>query len=161
MEGPTYSYYLIIAGVVALVIEVLIGAADGFELLVLGIIAIIAGGLGMLTGSFMFASIIGILLVFLYIFIGRKFIKSKVDISTIATNIDSLIGEDADVVKPITRKKAGQVSLNGELWRATSTQTLKKGEDVIVESISGVTLKVVRKPKKVMKSTKRTSARKK
>lgn len=145
MEGPDYNYWLIVVGVSALVVEVLIGAADGFELFVIGLIAIISGAIGMLTGSFLFASITGIILLFLYIIIGRKFIKSKVGITTKTSNIDSLIGEEADVVKAITRKHPGQVRIAGEIWRAKSSQSLKKGEDVIVESVSGVTLKVSRK----------------
>ena len=155
MEKPDYNYYLIVAGVAALIIEVIIGAADGFELLVLGIIAIIAGSVGMLTGSFLVASILGISLLFVYVFAGRRFIKSKLNISTTNTNIDLLIGEEADVVKAISRKKPGQVRIAGEIWRATSTQSLKEGEDVIVDSVSGVTLKVSRKASKTKEAAKK------
>lgn len=151
MEGPDYNYYLVAAGVGAMVVEVIIGAADGFELLVIGIIAVIAGSIGMLTDSFLSASIIGISLLFAYIFVGRKFIKAKLDISTMTTNIDSLIGEEADVVKAISKKNPGQVRIAGEVWRANSTQSLKPGEDVIIESVSGVTLKVSRKNKPAKK----------
>ena len=153
MEKPDYNYYLIVAGVAAMIIEVLIGAADGFELLIVGIIAIVAGSVGMLTGSFMIGSITGITLLFAYVIVGRKFIKSKLEVSTMATNIDLLIGEEADVVKPITKKNPGQVRIGGEIWRANSTQSLKKGEDVIIESVSGVTLKVSRKKNSSAKNT--------
>lgn len=145
MDAATQSYYIVLAGLGLIILEVIIGAATGFELFVVGVILMISGGIGMLLKSFTVALASAAILLFAYVFIGRKYIKSRVGISTTATNIDLILGQEAEVVKTVTKRSAGQVRINGEVWRAISEKTHKEGDDVIIASISGVTLHVVGK----------------
>ena len=136
------NYILITLGIVSIIVEVVLGAALGFELLILGIIMIISGGVGTLFSSFTIALITFLVLTTLYIAAGRKFIRNKFNIATTATNIDDVMGKKGTVVKEIEAGKYGQVKIDGETWRATSEQHQKVGSHVTVESVSGVTITV-------------------
>jgi len=137
----TYSI-LILLGILAIIIEIIVGAATGFELLILGIVFVIGGGLGMLTGSFNLAIGSVIILILGYIFFGRSRIKDALHITTTKTNADSIINKQAKVVTDIGAGEYGQVKIDGEIWRATSAKSHKTGTTVIIESISGVTATV-------------------
>ena len=39
-------------------------------------------------------------------------------------------------------KDSGMVSLHGEIWSAYSDETISKGEKIVVESLSGLKVKV-------------------
>ncbi len=142
---PDNNTILIILGFLAILAEVALGVATGFELLIIGIIFIVAGGIGMLVGSFVVALLTITVLSLFYIMIGRKFIKQKLSISTTQTNTDKLIGQIAVVIKAITDEKPGQVKIDGEIWRASASENIENGTEVIVKSVSGVTLKVAKK----------------
>jgi len=53
-----------------------------------------------------------------------------------------LIGQIAETSKMITPKRSGKVFVRGEIWNAISSETIKKGEEVTVIEIKGLTLKV-------------------
>jgi inner membrane protein len=142
---PDNNSILIILGFLAILAEVALGVATGFELLIIGVIFIIAGGIGMLVGSFVVALLTITVLSLFYIMIGRKFIKQKLSISTTKTNTDKLIGQTAVVLKAITDGKPGQVKIDGEIWRASSSENIENGTEVVVKSVSGVTLEVTKK----------------
>ncbi|PIZ66616.1 hypothetical protein CO051_04960 [Candidatus Roizmanbacteria bacterium CG_4_9_14_0_2_um_filter_39_13] len=133
---------LIMLGILAIIVEIILGAATGFELLILGIVFIIGGGVGMLTGSMMITILTIIILTLGYIFFARKMIKQALHITTTKTNTDSIIGEVASVVADIKIGAPGQVKIEGEIWRAESTKDISKGKKVKIISVSGVTLKV-------------------
>jgi len=137
----TYSF-IIALGIVAIIIEILIGAATGFELLVLGVILVISGFIGSIIGSVQITIGLIVVLTFLYIIIGRKKIKDSLHITTHATNTDQIIGKSAKVVLDITPDEPGQIKIAGEIWRAEAEKPIKKGESVIIQSVSGVTVKV-------------------
>lgn len=64
------------------------------------------------------------------------------------TNVEGLIGKTGYVSKAINNLKAeGEVKLNGMEWTARSKddEIIEKDEEVIVDSISGVKLIVVKK----------------
>lgn len=64
------------------------------------------------------------------------------------TNVEGLIGKTGYVTKTINNLKAeGEVKLNGMEWTARSKddEIIEKDEEVIVDSISGVKLIVVKK----------------
>ncbi|MBP9691373.1 NfeD family protein [Candidatus Woesebacteria bacterium] len=135
---------LIILGIIAIIIEVILGAALGFELLILGIIMVIGGAIGAIFGSFTAAISTIIILLLSYVVFGRKMVKKSLFIATKKTNSDSLIERSATVVSDITADAPGQVKIEGEIWRAESDTEFKKGEKVVVQSISGVTLRVTK-----------------
>lgn len=136
------NYLLVILGIVAIAVEIILGAATGFDLLVIGIILIISGGTGLVTTNFSFALILVTVLSLLYVFIGRRFIKNKLSVATTKTSVESLVGSKAVVTKTITSHKAGQVKVDGEIWRATAHTAIEPGATVMINSISGVTLDV-------------------
>ncbi|PIZ61682.1 hypothetical protein COY16_06260 [Candidatus Roizmanbacteria bacterium CG_4_10_14_0_2_um_filter_39_13] len=133
---------LIILGILAIIVEIILGAATGFELLIIGIVFIIGGGIGMLTGSMMGAVSTIIVLILGYVFFGRKMIKQALHVTTSKTNIDSIIGKQGMVVEPINPDVPGQIKYEGEIWRAEADKVIAKGKKIKIISVSGVTLKV-------------------
>ncbi len=127
---------------IAITAEVLLGAPTGFDLLLLGLIFMIGGGVGVLTGNFVYALIVVTILSFLYILLARNALKSRLNVTTTKTNTENLMGKKAVVVKKILPTKAGQVKVEGEIWRAESNVEVDVDKEVIIESVSGVTLKV-------------------
>lgn len=81
-------------------------------------------------------------LCFTYILVGRNFVKNKLNIKSIPTNSDALVGKTAKVLKKITPNHPGQVKLEGEIWRAQADKPIETGQTVVVQSVSGVTLTV-------------------
>ncbi|MDA1317217.1 MAG: NfeD family protein [bacterium] len=140
LQNPNTA--LILLGFVAIILEIILGAATGFELLILGIVFIIGGGVGMLTGSIQLAIGSIIALILGYIVFGRRRIKNALHITTKATNSESIISKQAKVVSEIPAGEHGQVKIDGEVWRATSTKNHKMGTTVTIDSISGVTVRV-------------------
>lgn len=136
------NYLLVILGIVAIVVEIIIGAATGFDLLIIGVIFILSGGAGVVTANFSVALVSIVILSFLYIFIGRQFIRNKLSIATKKTNTDNLLGMKGVVTKEITSQKAGQVKVDGEVWRAVAHKKIEVGTTIIVNSVSGITLDV-------------------
>jgi len=143
MTGLDNNNVLIVLGIAAIAVEMFLGAATGFDLLLSGIIFIISGLLGKLLGNFNAALICVAVLSFLYLFFGRKFIQKKIIIETKSTNIDSLPGKKGIVVKKIVPHHPGQVKVEGEIWRAEAEKEIDINQTVTVKSVSGVTLKVV------------------
>jgi membrane protein implicated in regulation of membrane protease activity len=142
LEQTDYNTIVIVLGIILIIAEIALGAITGFELFVIGVICIIAGLVGMMTGSFALVIITIAVLSFLYLAVARQYIKKKLTIATRQTNADSLIGETGHVVKKIAADKAGQIKVDGEVWRAEADTDIAENKDVIIESISGVTLKV-------------------
>lgn len=66
----------------------------------------------------------------------------------VPTNLDRLIGKEAEVTKEISSNHYGEVRIFDEFWTASSDCTLKVGEKVIVEKIDGVKLIVKKGEKK-------------
>lgn len=138
----TESYILIALGIVAIIIELLLGAATGFDLLIIGIVFVVSGVLGVVFHSFFVAMGFVIFLLLLYVFVGRKIVKNTLSIDTKKTNIDSILGKKGVVVKKITPHHPGQVKVEGEIWRAESEDTIDVHREVLIQSVTGITLKV-------------------
>ncbi len=132
---------LITIGIVAIIIEIMIGAATGFELFVLGIIFIIAGIIGSLS-SITVAIVSIVIMIALYIFVGRRMIKKSLHFISHKTNVESIIGKKALVTMAITPDKPGRVKIQGEEWRAEAEKAIDTGKKVMINSVSGVTLTV-------------------
>lgn len=136
---------LIILGITAIIIEIIIGAATGFELLILGVVFVLGGIVGMITHSMPFALVTIVILTLAYIFFARRLIQKSLHITTKATNVESIIGKTARVVSEIAPDEPGQVKIEGEVWRAESDTRFLEGEKVMITSVSGVTVKVDKK----------------
>lgn len=142
MERIDLNTLLIILGIGAVIVELLVGAPTGFDLLLIGAITAIGGTVGRVTGNVAFAFLTIFFLSFFYVFIGRRLIKQKLSVETKATNVDNLLGKRGIVVRKIISTRAGQVKIEGEVWRAVADKKVDEGQEVVIQSVSGVTLKV-------------------
>jgi len=144
MPNISPNFTLIFLGLGAILLELFIGVATGFDLALLGTCLILGGIIGNVIGTWESGVVSAIVLALLYIFLGRKFIKSKLSVITHKTNIDDLVGRSGVVTKKITNNTAGQVKVGTELWRAVSDAEISLDTKVKVTEIEGVTLKVIK-----------------
>ncbi|MBI4080280.1 MAG: NfeD family protein [Candidatus Levybacteria bacterium] len=142
MQELSTNHVIIVLGVIAIIAEMVMGVATGFDLFVIGVILVISGALGIMTASFSLSMILIPVLSVLYIFVGRRFIKQRLAITTHATNADALIGKQGEVVRKITKEHPGRVKIDSEVWRAQAQTHIDEGAQVVVQSVSGVTLTV-------------------
>ena len=140
----TIPQLFVIAGLLLVLSELLVGIQSGFDLVLIGSILVISGFVGMFTGSTPLMLVLATALSILYIAVGRNKIRQKITTVTKKTNIDKLIGANGVVVRSVTPDTAGLVRVNDEDWRASAEEILYERDAVTVEGIEGVTL-IVRK----------------
>ncbi|HEY1409249.1 MAG TPA: NfeD family protein [Promineifilum sp.] len=139
----TLPQLLIVAGLLMLLAELVVGIDTGFDLVLIGSILIISGFAGVLFGSTPLALVLTVGLSVLYIAVGRKQIKQRISVvTTTKTNIDKLLGATGTVERPINPNSAGIVRVDDEHWRASAEEVLYEGDPVVIESIEGVTVLV-------------------
>ena len=66
----------------------------------------------------------------------------KTKLTKPTTGREGLVGERGVAISDITPE--GQVTLHGEIWRATSDESISKGDKIIVQSVDGMELKVAK-----------------
>lgn len=132
------NWILIFMGLGFILLELLLGVATGFDLLLIGLSLTLGGLTGIATSSEQIGVISSAIFTVLYFLIGRKLIKSKLSVLTTKTNIDNLIGKIGVVIK------ADQIKIDTEIWRYKSTDSLKSGDKAKVVAIEGNTVEVVR-----------------
>lgn len=112
------------------------------------------GALAALITSFFTDSILIQLLVFVVVSIVSLFVtlpmvkKFKSKEKIVPTNLDRVIGKEAEVTKEIKPNHYGEVQVFGTTWTATSKNILKVGEKVKVLKMDGVKLIVEREEKR-------------
>lgn len=138
------NWLLVVLGFMLIAAELFVGVQTGFDLVLIGL-SLLAGGI---VGNWVSQPWLGIAiataLTFFYILAGRKLIKQKLVVTTHKTNIDSLIGKTGIVVEDITPSKRGKIAIDGEVWLATSPAKIPVKSSVVVNSIEGVTLNVIK-----------------
>jgi len=144
MFNLTMPQTIVVLGLILVFAELFIGVQSGFDLVVIGSILVLSGLLGTVS-SMTVTLIMATVLAVVYFIFGRKTLKSRLVITTKKTNIDKLIGKTGVVIRSLTPDTPGLVRLDDEDWRATSNTTLFEKYKVMVESIEGVTLKVIKK----------------
>lgn len=108
------------------------------------------GAVAAFITSFFTDSILWQLLVFVVVSVVALFItlpmvrKAKKNRKPVPTNLDRIIGKQAEVTKEIKPNHYGEVQVFGKVWTATSDDSFDVGDKVIVDSIDGVKL-IVRK----------------
>jgi len=140
------NWLLIIAGAVCILAEVAMGGFAGFDLILIGS----AGALGGLIGRFVKNPITGLIvsaiLSLLYIALGRRWVRARLQHKTVASNADALVGQTALVTQRIAEHHPGQVKVRDEVWRAAPARGVvgpfETGVVVVVEDVEGVTLLV-------------------
>ena len=55
---------------------------------------------------------------------------------------EGLIGQVAEAQKPISPKCKGKVFVHGEIWNAVSKDKIKRGDEVTITEVNGLTLTV-------------------
>ncbi len=136
----TIPQLFVIAGLLLILAELLVGIQAGFDLVLIGSILFVSGFVGMFTNSVPLMLILATVLSILYIAVGRNKIRQKVAVVTKKTNIDKLVGSTGTVVRSVTPDTAGLVRVNDEDWRASAEEILYERDAIIVEGIEGVTL---------------------
>lgn len=143
MQELTFHHTLILIGLGAMILEMVLGVATGFDLVIVGGILITSGAIGLAANSYSLSMVMIVLLATFYILIFRRKLQKRLAVTPHLTNAEALIGQKALVKKQIRKSKPGQIVLNGEVWRAEADESLDEGEEVIIQSVSGVTLKVI------------------
>lgn len=147
-NSNSLNWILLIVGVLAFAAEVMLGAATGFDLALLGASLAAGGAAGLLFGSSKVGLFSAGALAFLYLAFLRKRIRAKLSASHTPTNVDALIGRTALVTERIAPHAPGMVRVGDELWRARLAHdeegepAREPGATVKVDSVEGVTLKV-------------------
>ncbi len=136
-------FILLFGGLALILAELIIGVQTGFDLVLLGSTMVVGGLVGGFIQNDSAGIITTIILAVLYIFVGRKIVREKLNSRTYKSNVDDLVGKTGVVVKTIRSGKAGQVKIASEVWRAEAEGAIDTDQRVKVLDVEGVTLKVV------------------
>lgn len=148
MHAATVNWLLLIVGVLAFVAEVMLGAATGFDLALLGASLAAGGAVGLVAGSARAGLFAAGVLAFLYLAFFRRRIRARLVIRHTPSNADAALGKTGVVMERIAPHAPGQIRVGDEVWRARLARDAEgepakePGMTVIVESIDGVTLNV-------------------
>lgn len=148
MTHGLVNWLLLIVGVAAFVVEVLLGAATGFDLALLGASLATGGAVGLLFGSTRVGLLAAGVLAFVYLAFLRRRIRARLVVTHQPSNADAVLGKTGVVLERIAPHAPGQVRVGDEVWRARLSHDAEgepakePGTTVVVESIDGVTLNV-------------------
>lgn len=132
-----WQIWLIIAGIF-LIGEI---ATVGFLIFWFGIGALVAMVASLFTDSIIIQTTIFVISSTILIFATKPFVKKFVDVKKINTNVFSIIGKTALVIKEINPiQSQGQIKINGETWSAESenNEVIPEGSEVQILQIRGV-----------------------
>ena len=138
-----WQVWLIIAGLF-FVGEI---ATVGFLIFWFGIGALIAMIVSFFTSNIIIQTTIFVISSTILIFATKTFVKKFADVKKTNTNVYSIIGKKALVIKTIDPiHSVGQIKINGEVWTAESenNQVIDEGSEVEILEIKGV--KAIVKP---------------
>lgn len=138
-----WQVWLIIAGLF-FVGEI---ATVGFLIFWFGIGALIAMIVSFFTSNIIIQTTIFVISSTILIFATKPFVKKFADVKKTNTNVYSIIGKKALVIKTIDHiHSVGQIKINGEVWTAESenNQVIDEGSEVEILEIKGV--KAIVKP---------------
>ena len=134
------------AGLVLVLLELILGVETGFDLVVIGSVFILGGLVTWPFHSWLLTVIVTTVLCVAYVALGRRYVHRWTAVSKAKTNIDAIIGRQGIVLKNIARNVDGRVRVGNEQWRARAEENINEGEEIVVTSVSGVTL-IVKKIK--------------
>jgi membrane protein implicated in regulation of membrane protease activity len=144
--GNWVNWLLIIGGLICVIIELSLGALTGLDLALVGGSLSAGGVVGLLAGSARIGLLAGGVLAFVYLAIFRSWLKNKLTVKTVASNVDAVVGKTGVVTKRIAPSEVGMVKVGSEVWRAelagADDAARDAGAKVTVQSVEGVTLKV-------------------
>ena len=122
-------------------------ATVGFLIFWFGVGALIAMLVSFFTSNIIIQTTIFVISSTILIFATKPFVKKFADVKKTNTNVYSIIGKTALVIKTIDHiHSVGQIKINGEVWTAESenNQVIDEGSEVEILEIKGV--KAIVKP---------------
>ena len=122
-------------------------ATVGFLIFWFGVGALIAMLVSFFTSNIIIQTTIFVISSTILIFATKPFVKKFADVKKTNTNVYSIIGKTALVIKTIDPiHSVGQIKINGEVWTAESenNQVIDEGSEVEILEIKGV--KAIVKP---------------
>ena len=126
-------------------------ATVGFLIFWFGVGALIAMIVSLFTSNIIIQTTIFVVSSTILIFVTKPFVKKFADVKKTNTNVYSIIGKKALVIKTIDPiRSVGQIKLNGEVWTAESenNEVIEEGLEVEILEIKGV--KAIVKPINVL-----------
>jgi len=135
-----------VVGLLMVLLELIVGVETGFDLVFLGSAFILGGLVTWPFNSWVLTVIITTVICIAYVALGRRYVHRWKASGKSKTNIDAIIGRIGVVVKDITKVNDGLVKVGNEQWRARAEDEIKEGDEIVVISVSGVTL-IVEKTK--------------
>ena len=132
-----WQFWLIIAGLF-FVGEIF---TLGFLIFWFGIGALFAMIVSFFTTNIIIQTTVFLITSTIFILATKPLVKKFVDVKKTNTNVFSIIGKKALVIKDIDPiHSSGQIKLNGEVWSAETEndEIIKKGSEVEVLKINGV-----------------------
>ena len=130
----------VIVGLLLVLLELIVGVETGLDLVVIGSVFIIGGLATWTFHSWLLTVIVTSIICVAYVALGRRYVHRWTTVSKAKTNIDAIIGKEGIVLKSIARNVDGLVKVGNEQWRARAEEDIKKGDEIVVTSVSGVTL---------------------
>ena len=130
----------VIVGLLFALLELIIGVETGLDLVFIGSAFIIGGLVTWAFYSWPWTVIITSIICVAYVALGRRYIHRWTMVKKAKTNIDASIGRQGIVLKSIAKNVDGLVKVGYEQWRARAEEDIKQGDEIVVTSVSGVTL---------------------
>jgi membrane protein implicated in regulation of membrane protease activity len=140
----TWAIFIAI-GLVMVLLEVIIGVDTAFDLVIIGSILIIAGAVTIPFHNWWLTLVVAVVLSVVYLSLLRSYVRRRMRSGGLKSNIDAYIGQSAVVIKDIEATQIGHVRVGTEEWRARADEPISAGEEVIIESVTGITLTVKKK----------------
>lgn len=141
-----WTWLLILAGAVLVLVEVAFGGFAGFDLVLIGSTFMLGGLVGLATGNPVAAYVTASILCVVYIAVGRRLVRERFAVARKhASNVDAVIGREGRVQARVASHEPGMVKVDDEVWRALPAPgagPFEAGALVTVASVDGVTLLV-------------------
>ena len=130
----------VIAGLLLVLLELIVGVETGFDLVFIGSAFILGGLATWPSQSWLLTLIVTSVICVAYVALGRRYVHRWTQVKKSRTNIDAIIGRHGIVLKGIARNADGLVKVGNEQWRGRAEEDIEQGEEIVVNSVSGVTL---------------------
>jgi membrane protein implicated in regulation of membrane protease activity len=141
-----WNWVLVVGGALLVLVEVALGGFAGFDLVLIGSALVIGGVLGLWLGNTALGFVTASVLCALYIALGRRIVRQRMQSRHVPSNADALVGQRGLVTQRVAQHAPGQIKVRDEVWRAAvapgSEGPFEPGAEVTVAGVDGVTLHV-------------------
>ena len=136
----------VIVGLLFVLLELIVGVETGLDLVFIGSAFILGGLVSWPFNSWLLTIIVTSVICVAYVALGRRYVHRWTAVKKAKTNIDAIIGREGIVLQNIARNVDGRVRVGNEQWRARAEEDINKGDEIVVNGVSGATL-IVEKTK--------------